>query len=214
MIKRVILIRTGETEWNKHGRWQGWVAVPLNESGRMQAAALARFVRHMGVSALYASDLQRGIDTVEPIAQALGIAVVYDERLRERSVGLWQGLTLDEIKMWYADEFAALLENRDSFVIPGGEARLEVRERVVEAFHDIMSSKDVGETIAIISHTTAIFTMLKELIPAYDPPSTDLDNTSVTTIRRKDDGEWDVVAIDDVSHLDGLEVRSIGELEN
>jgi broad specificity phosphatase PhoE len=212
MIKRVILIRTGETEWNKFGRWQGWVAVPLNQQGKTQAAALARFVRHMGVSALYASDLKRAVDTTEPIAQALGIAPVYDARLRERSVGLWQGLTLDEIKTWYTEEYNALLDERDQYVIPGGESRAEVRERVVEAFHEIMS-KNAGETVAVVSHTTAIFTILKELIPTYQPSSTDLDNTSVTTIRHKDDGEWEVVAIDDVSHLEGLESRSIGELD-
>jgi broad specificity phosphatase PhoE len=212
MIKRVILIRTGETEWNKFGRWQGWVAVPLNQQGKTQAAALARFVRHMGVSALYASDLKRAVDTTEPIAQALGIAPVYDARLRERSVGLWQGLTLDEIKTWYTAEYNALLVERDQYVIPGGESRAEVRERVVEAFHEIMS-KNAGETVAVVSHTTAIFTILKELIPTYQPSSTDLDNTSVTTIRHKDDGEWEVVAIDDVSHLEGLESRSIGELD-
>ncbi len=212
MIKRVIFIRTGETDWNKHGRWQGWVAVPLNLAGKMQAAALAKFIRHMGVSAIYASDLQRSLDTAKPIADMLNLNVITDKRLRERSVGLWQGLTIDEIRTWYAEEYRALLADREGYVIPGGESRAEVRERVVEAFQDIVS-KAAGETVAVVSHTTAILTLLKELIPSYDPTGVDLDNTSVTTIRRRDDGEWELVAVDDTIHLEGVPAGAMGELD-
>ncbi|MFN8529464.1 MAG: histidine phosphatase family protein [Anaerolineae bacterium] len=212
MIKRVIFIRTGETDWNKNGRWQGWVAVPLNAHGKQQAAALARFIRHMGVSTIYASDLKRAADTADPIAAEINLKPVYDERLRERSVGVWQGLTLDEIRDWYADAYAALLKDREDYQIPGGESRAQVRERVIEAFHEIMQQK-TGETVAIVSHTTAIMTMLKELIPSYDPTGVDLDNTSVTTIRRRENGDWEIVAIDDTIHLEGLASRAVGELE-
>ncbi|MDX2160712.1 MAG: histidine phosphatase family protein [bacterium] len=212
MIKRVIFIRTGETEWNKHGRWQGWVAVPLNAHGKAQAAALARVIRHMGVGALYASDLKRAADTAAPIAQETQITPVYDARLRERSVGLWQGLTLEEIRDWYGDEYAALLADREGYTMPGGESRGAVRERVKQAFREIMSQA-ASETIAIVSHTTAIMTMLTELIPTYNPTGVDLDNTSVTTIRAREDGQWELVAVDDTMHLDGLIARAVGELE-
>jgi len=212
MIKRVIFIRTGETEWNKRERWQGWVAVPLNANGKAQASSLARFIRHMGVKAIYSSDLRRAVETADPIARETGLEPVYDARLRERSVGLWQGLTLTEIREWYGEEYQALLTDRESFKIPGGESRAEVRTRVIESFREIMK-QNKGETIAVVSHTTAILTMLVDLIPSYDPAGVDLDNTSVTTIRCDDDGKWVIVAVDDTLHLEGLPSSAVGELE-
>jgi broad specificity phosphatase PhoE len=210
MIKRVIFIRTGETDWNRHGRWQGWVAVPLNEHGKQQAAALAKFIRNMGVSAIYSSDLKRALDTAEPIARELGFTPIIDERLRERSVGLFQGLTMDEIHAWYPKDYARLQADRENYVIPGGESRFDVRERMVEAFHEIMSHEK-GETVAVVSHTTTILTLLNELIPGYDPTGMELGNTSVTTILRHEDGEWELVAVDDTMHLEGLASRSMGD---
>ena len=62
-VERIIFIRPGETDWNKLERWQGWVAVPLNEHGRRQSEALARFLRAIGRAALYTSDLKRARQT-------------------------------------------------------------------------------------------------------------------------------------------------------
>ena len=62
-VKRVVFIRPGETEWNKIGRWQGIVGVPLNGHGRAQAERLAKFVRNINLDALYSSDLRRAKDT-------------------------------------------------------------------------------------------------------------------------------------------------------
>ena len=95
-VRRVILIRPGETDWNRDGRWQGWVAAPLNEHGRRQAEALAKFVRNIGMRALYSSDLRRAVETAELLAERLVFEPIYDARLRERNIGAWQGLTLDE----------------------------------------------------------------------------------------------------------------------
>ena len=86
-----------------------------------------------------------------------------------------------------------------------------MRVRARAALEDILSAEQ-GETVGILSHTTAIKILLEDLIPGYDPLDVDLDNTSVTTIRAKD-GIWELVAIDDVMHLEGLERRASHELE-
>lgn len=210
MIKRVIFIRSGETDWNSNSRWQGFVAVPLNEHGKKQATALAKFIRHIGISAIYASDLKRALDTVAPIAAEVGFEPIIDARLRERSVGVWQGLTIDEIRAWYPEEYAALQEERDHYRIPGGESRFDVRERMVDIFHHIVEQAH-GESVAIVSHTTAILTLLNELIPSYDQSATPLDNTSVTTLLHHENGTWELVAADDTLHLEGLRSDSIGD---
>jgi broad specificity phosphatase PhoE len=211
-VKRVILIRPGETNWNRMGRWQGWVATPLNAHGRQQAQALANFVRNIGMSALYTSDLKRAVETAEFLAEQLGFVPIKDARLRERNIGSWQGMTRDEMRAWYSVEYEQLLKDVDGYRVPGGESRDDVRKRVREVFDEI-ASKENGETVGVLSHTTAIKILLQDVLPGYNPQELDLDNTSVTTIRRVQNG-WEMVAADDIAHLEGLETDSIDELED
>jgi len=210
-VKRIVFIRPGETDWNQQGRWQGWVNTPLNALGMLQSRALAQYIRNIGMGALYTSDLKRALETAAALAGQLPFAPIPDQRLRERSIGLWQGLTLDEMRSWYPDEYAAMLKDIDGYRIPGGESRNDVRVRVNAAVSDILN-KELHETVGILSHTTAIKILLSDLIPGYNPLDVDLDNSSVTTIHHKDGG-WELVAVDDVSHLENLERRAARELE-
>lgn len=211
-IKRFILIRPGETDWNRNGRWQGWVAVPLNAHGRNQAEMLAMHLRNIGPGALYSSDLRRAVDTAEIVGEKLGLKPVYDKRLRERNIGQWQGLTLTEMQAWYPDEWDRLHVNPEAFQVPGGESRREVRSRVLAAFEDI-SARGGGETVAVVCHTTATHLLLEKLVPGYDMYATSLANSSVTTVARDDDDSWRIVVLNDLLHLEGLEARYVRELE-
>jgi broad specificity phosphatase PhoE len=212
-VKRVIFIRPGETDWNRSVRWQGWVASPLNDLGKRQAERLANYVRHIGMSALYSSDLKRAVQTAEILAEKLGFSFVGDERLRERNIGHWQGLTIDEMRTWYPDEYHDLLTDAENYRVPGGESRADVRQRIVAAFDDIVKQNE-GETVGIISHTTAIHELLNALIPGNGNQEVAVSNTSVTTITTGDDGKWKLVASDDVMHLEGLETQKSPELED
>jgi broad specificity phosphatase PhoE len=210
-VKRVILIRPGETDWNRQGRWQGWVSVPLNTHGRNQARYLARFIRNVGMTALYASDLKRAVQTAEILVETLGYPPVYDARLRERNIGSWQGLTQDEMRDWYPDEYQKLVENRAGYAVPGGESRNQMKARMIAAFDDYMK-EDKGETIGIISHSSAIRSLLSQWIADEQLVGTDVGNTSVTTIARDDENEtWHIVASNDLAHLEGIESQSLGE---
>lgn len=210
-VRRIIFLRPGETDWNKQGRWQGWVAAPLNDHGRQQAAMLARFVRNIGIGAFYTSDLRRALQTADMLCRSLGVEPTVDERLRERNIGLWQGLTVDEMKDWYPDEYAQMLGDIEDFRPPSGESRNDVRRRAMSALDDILV-KSQYETVAVLSHTTAIKIMLSALVPSYDPLYVNLDNASVTTIHRKE-GLWEIAAVNDQMHLEGLAARSMGEIE-
>lgn len=212
-VKRVIFIRPGETEWNRLGRWQGWVAVPLNELGRRQARQLALYIRNIGLGALYTSDLRRAVETANILAEELGFAPVLDSRLRERNIGAWQGLTLDEMCAWYPEEYARLLEDPDKFKVPGGESRRTVLERALQAFNGILA-QDKGETVGVLSHTTTIHALLRELVGDQYASEVAVSNSSVTTITRSGAGAWKLVTVDDVLHLEGLETKRYPELEN
>lgn len=212
-IKRVLFIRPGETEWNRVGRQQGWVSIPLNEHGKQQAERLSNFIRHLSIKALYASDLLRAMQTAEIIADKLSIKPIYDSRFRERNIGLWQGLTVDEIKEWCSDEYQQYQERKNQFQIPNGEARFQVVERIMSAIEDIQKHQKDINTVGIVTHSIVIRTLLSQLIPDYPSGGMSLSNISVTTIALNDDGEWEMVQPNDVSHLEGMETRTIAEPE-
>lgn len=201
-VKRVIFIRPGETEWNKVGRWQGIVAIPLNLHGIGQAKRLAKFVRNIHLDVIYSSDLRRAKDTAIVLSEYTKVPFHYDERLRERHMGLWQGLTTNEIRDWYKVPYQELLADPHNLPAPNGESRKQVADRVSECFHEIMTKG--SETIGIISHTTATRTLLAELVPDSKPYDLQFRNMSVTTIVANDDGTWEITQKDDVTHLEGM----------
>jgi broad specificity phosphatase PhoE len=211
-VKRVIFIRPGETDWNRDLRYQGWVAIPLNEHGKRQVERLANFVRNIGLKALYTSDLKRAQQTADILSEKLGFAAKADMRLRERDIGKWQGLTRAEMESWYPADYQQFQQDPENYVIPGGESRKQVRERMRVAFDEILKA-DLGETVGIISHSTVINALLADVIPGVQFGSVDVSNTSVTSIHLREDGHWELIAADDVTHLEGMVSQRVQELE-
>jgi broad specificity phosphatase PhoE len=211
-IKRVIFVRPGETDWNFSERWQGWLDAPLNSHGRHQVGRLAMLLRNIGIGALYTSDLRRAAETADVICKHTGIECKADKRLRERDIGRWQGLKLDEVKEWFPKDYEEYMADRMAYVFPGGESLVQVQERTCAAFNDILK-EDAAETVAIVSHTVSIRVLLMTLIDGYDAVTARLGNSSVTTIARDGDG-WKMVVPNDTMHLDGLESRIVKEMED
>lgn len=216
-VKRFILIRPGETDWNRQGSWQGWAAVPINDHGRRQAQRLARFIRNLGIKALYSSDLRRAHETAELLTAHLDFDPIYDERLRERNIGHWQGMNLSQIRDWYPEAYDELIAHPETFAVPGGESRQYVVERAKEALSDILRDASV-DTVGVVTHTTVIRGLVGAMARNCNPNDMVFTNSSVTTLERNgepdEDGKfWRVVICNDVSHLDGLETQSVGELD-
>lgn len=211
-VKRVIFIRPGETDWNRELRWQGWVAAPMNEHGRRQVQRLASFIRNIGIGALYTSDLKRALETAELLTERLGFAAVADPRLRERSIGAWQGLTREEMREWYKDDYDRLQADPENFQIPGGESRQDVKKRMMTVFDEILAQSR-AETVGIITHTTAVHALLDVILPGGFAGEEGVRNTSVTTIVREENA-WRLVASDDVTHLEGMDSKKSPELES
>lgn len=205
-VKRVVLIRPGETDWNKIERWQGIVAVPLNMHGIKQAQRLAKFVRNIGLNVIYSSDVRRARDTATVLSEYANVPIHYDERLRERHLGLWQGLSMNEMRDWYKKQYDELMQDPINIPAPEGESRAQVAERVTACFEDILKSDH--ETIGIITHTTAIRVLLSKLIPDSNPFDMQFRNISVTTVVSRDNQTWELTQLDDVTHLDGMQSSS------
>lgn len=210
-MKRVIFIRPGETEWNKAERWQGNVAVPLSEHGQAQALRLAHFVRNTGITALYTSDLRRALETAALLAGVLGFPYQVDERLRERDIGIWQGLTQAEVEAWYPAEYEALRQEPDHYLIPRGESRVQVAARMKAAFDDIIAQPD--RIIGVVTHTTAMRALFGVLIPGLDALKLSFSNMSVTSLMQDEQHHWHITQRNDVTHLEGMATKYFRELE-
>lgn len=199
---RVLCIRHGETDWNAAGRWQGHAPVPLNAIGRAQSVALGRYLAGNGarVAALYSSDLPRAWQTAQAIAEALGLAVQPEPRLREIDLGDWQGLTRDEVLAWDADRYAAYRADWRNIPAPNGESRAALRARARAAFDDI-AARHAGQTVALVTHGGTLGMLLESLFGELERPS--LTNTSITLVERPRPGDaWTLVRASWSPHLD------------
>ncbi len=110
---RLILLRHGRTEWNAQRRFQGQADPPLDDVGRMQAYEVAALIASVHPDLLVSSDAARAMQTAELVSAAIGLQVRAERRLRERSLGHWEGLTRDEVAAKYPDEFADWIAGRD-----------------------------------------------------------------------------------------------------
>lgn len=150
---RLILIRHGETDWNREGRLQGGQDIPLNDLGRSQAAEAAERLRTLapGFAALdyIGSPMQRARETMDILRRTLDLApgaYRLDDRLKELTFGSWEGYTWRDIRK--AEREQAQLRERDkwSFVPPGGESYAMLAERIRPVLQEL-----TGETV-LVSH--------------------------------------------------------------
>ncbi len=147
--RRLFLARHGETEWNAIGRLQGHTDVRLNDRGREQARALARSVRELGAALVITSDLARARETGEIVAAELGLPAPHViAELRERRLGVFEGLTRDECMARYPDAWAAWHAQTD--VPEGAEALAGATARIHAALGGLAT--EVGEPALVISH--------------------------------------------------------------
>jgi glucosyl-3-phosphoglycerate phosphatase len=150
--RRVLLLRHGRTAWNAERRFQGQADPPLDEVGRMQAVEVAGLVTAMRPALIVSSDLQRAAQTATPLAELSGAKLITDERLRERSLGHWEGLTRDDVERRYPDEFADWIAGRD-ISRRGGESRAQVAARSRACFEEL---PDVDVAVIVTHSATAM----------------------------------------------------------
>lgn len=199
-LKRVLLIRHGQTDWNVQGRWQGDLPVGLNTEGHEQARSLAHHLRARPIRTIVSSDLPRAFDTAAALGAVSGIPVKPDVRLREFAMGVFQGNTRPEIEARYAAEWAAFRADYWDYVIPGGESRRDLQNRVFAAWEELVATAP-GPEAALVSHGGSIRVLLMRLFPNDDQVQhTHIDNTSVTTVEKTETG-WQLVELNRVDHL-------------
>lgn len=151
-FRRVVILRHGQTTANASGIWQGQLDTELSVLGVSQAERAGETLRAVGASRIVTSDLVRAAETARLVAQACGIPVTADARLREIHAGQWQGLASAQVAERFPDEYAAVMRGEDIPRGRTGESMAQVAQRAREAVQDILGRMEPGECVILSTH--------------------------------------------------------------
>jgi glucosyl-3-phosphoglycerate phosphatase len=192
-LRRLILLRHGQTDYNVDGRMQSPIDSCLTDAGHEQAAEAAPVLASLAPDRLVSSDLRRAVDTAEVVGAACGLPVKFDPRLRETHLGLWQGHTVAEIERDYPGAIATWRSD-PGWAPPEGESRIDVVARsrpvVDELDAEFADSDGVSETVLLVAHgglIAGLVTGLLELPPSAWPSFGGLGNCRWAVLARRDD---------------------------
>ncbi|MEW6621259.1 MAG: histidine phosphatase family protein [bacterium] len=150
-MTKIILVRHGQTVWNKEEIFRGRIDIDLDETGRSQAKLLAKALGEFQIQTVYCSPLKRAVNTAIPIAKYHHLEVTIDEHFIDMSYGRWEGKSLEEVKESFPALYQKWQKDPHLLKIPEGESLNEVRRRVVTRLNQLLNQHP-NETIAIVSH--------------------------------------------------------------
>ncbi|MDZ7592929.1 MAG: histidine phosphatase family protein [Rubrivivax sp.] len=200
---RVFALRHGQTAWNAERRIQGQLDVPLDDTGRWQAARLAQALAEEGLAAIYSSDLQRAHATALALAAATGLEVGTQVALRERFFGHFEGTTFAEIEQRWPEDVLRWRRREAGFGPGGGEPLAAFYARSVAAVTQL-AARHPGQAIAVVAHGGVLDGLYRAAMHlALDAPRTwQIDNASINRLLYTGEG-WAVTGWNDSSHLAG-----------
>ncbi len=202
-MTRLVLIRHGQTAWNKSGKYQGQSDVALSEEGLEQARCLAEHFPVEKLDAVYASDLSRAMVTAETVAQKFGLEVRPEPAFRELSFGKWEGLTYAEIVAGWPEAMANFLTHPDIMEIPQGESFSQVQQRAMARLKEIVAEHEPHDhTVGIFAHGAVLRTILTGIMqmPLSQVWTLSQYNTAVNIVRF-DEGRPTVELLNSTAHL-------------
>jgi 2,3-bisphosphoglycerate-dependent phosphoglycerate mutase len=208
LTTHVVIIRHGQSRGNAEGRFGGHTDTPLSSRGRRQAEATAKALAAEKFSAIYSSDLPRAIQTASPLARMAHVTLETTDALRERSVGVMEGMTFEEAAEKHPEQYQALLRRDFEHILLGGESYRQTLDRASRLLDDAIAQHKGGR-IALFTHTGTICILILHLLGALDAP--DLKpvwiataNCGIARFELRDDGFVRVLVVNDTRHLAGI----------
>ena len=205
-----MLVRHGQSTWNREHRIQGQLDPPLSAEGRRQAALLAQRLSSRRFVGLYASDLKRAFETAEVLGATLGLAPEPRVRLREVFLGDWEGLRTDEIAERFPKAWASWVEEPDWDVVPGGEGADAFDARVAAELDEIVARHEHGE-ILVVTHGSVIQVALHRIVGRASRGlfPFKIQNASISLIEKRD-GRAVIGGVNDIAHLEESVITEVG----
>lgn len=200
----LILIRHGETEWNKLGLCQGISDINLSEFGKMQASFLAESLKDSRIDFIYSSNLKRAYETANFIAENHKLKVEVEDGFREMDQGDFEGLPFERIRLTHSELLKSWRQDPANFRLPNGETLQEVQDRAYNALRNIYVNHS-GKTVLIVSHNFTIITLLCKFQgeSLKDFHKYKIKETSKHIIKFKDDS-YIVELFNDTDHLNNI----------
>lgn len=201
---KLIAIRHGETEWNKEGREMGQLDSPLTKHGIQQAKAIAKRLSHYQFAALYSSDLGRAVHTAKIISDITGVDLTIDIDLRERHMGIFQGLTNVQMAEQFPKEYEKFRAIGQVYQIPNGESGLQRLDRSMRVLSEI-ANRHLNATIVVVTHGGFLMGFF-EYVLGLEPGNSwrfKKQNASYNSFDY-DGRKWSLETWNDTSHLEGL----------
>jgi broad specificity phosphatase PhoE len=168
---RLLLVRHGETEWNRQGRFQGQIDVPLNDNGRAQARKAGEFLKDIQIDFAVSSSMLRPKETAELILEHHPqVELKLSDQMREISHGLWEGKFETEIEQEYPGLLQQWKDAPETVQMPEGENLQQVWERAIAAWRSIVETAQPGTTGLVVGHDAinkAILCHLFNLSPEH-----------------------------------------------
>lgn len=211
-MTRLILVRHGETEWNRQLRFQGQVDVPLNATGHEQAQRVARRLAQGEVHRVVSSDLARARQTAAPLAELLarrgGPDPLESAALREQSFGLVDGMGVDEIKRLHPDAWNQWVGFHADYAFEGGESTRSFHARVLQGLRELVDAH-AGQTLVVVTHGGVLDMVWRSAraLSLHGPRETHIPNGGVNQVQVHVENDAHRLAIldwADIAHLEGM----------
>jgi len=201
-MTRIILVRHGQTEWNRVERFRGRADVPLNETGLAQAEATGkRVASEWQPVAVYTSPLSRSVKTAESIAKHYDLKVQIHPGLADIDYGEWQGLSPEEARQRWPEEIDAWYNRPHLARIPGGETLDDLRARLMQTVNEL-AARHAGETIVLVGHTVINRIILLGILGLGNDRFWRIkQDTCAINVFEAEAGDFVLVSLNDTCHL-------------
>lgn len=203
---RIVLVRHGQTPWNREVRFRGRANPALDDLGVRQAEATGRYLaERWPVDAVYASPMQRAVQTGAAIAHAHRLTVQPFAGLLDIDFGEWQGRSPAEVEEHHPEQLRAWFEAPHTVQFPGGENLGDVRDRVVSGLRQVVA-RHPGETVALVGHAVVNRVLLCAVLGLTNAGFWRLrqDTCAVNVFDSEEDGAFTLVLLNDTCHLQNL----------
>lgn len=208
---RIILIRHGETDWNKEEIFRGRIDVKLNDMGIKQAEETGRALAEIKIQAVYTSPLIRAKDTARKIVEFQKVPLYLEESFIDIHFGVWQGVSLREVQRLYKQDYETWKNAPHMLKFTGGESLEEVSQRSMKALrHLVTDNEDV--TYAIVTHRVVCKVMILKMLGLplnrFWDIRMDTCGISIFSYMNK---RWIVELLNDTCHLKALQKERLAD---
>lgn len=211
-MTELILIRHGETDWNRELRFQGQIDVPLNAVGFEQARRVAQRLAGESVQHLVCSDLLRTRQTAEAPSRELALGPITDPGLREQGFGVVDGLRSDDIAQQFPQAWARWTQFDADYAFDGGESTRTFHARVMLVLQRL-AREHPGQRLVVVTHGGVLDMVYRSAmgLSLSGPRQSVIPNGGISRVRLLDESRVEILSWAETQHLEGMPVQPVYE---